>query len=160
MKTQTVITIILSAILLSLTGCSTPPVIEARHPAPSSLASAAVTVLRSSGVVCDNVNFKNLKATQDGDSVTVEFDYNITGKNKTEINQMLVATNGKVIGFVSEGMLGDGKSGHGSVTFLPIKNENGKCHILLGACFDYTTEQAKSQFEKGHGYRLEVGYVE
>ncbi len=122
-------------------------------------ASAEVTVFRSSGTVVDNCTFKNLTITENGDTATVSFDYSITSQNRSEINQMLVAANGKVVGVVSEGVVGSGKSGRGTVTFRVVKGSEGKCRIALGFCADYTTAQAKSQFENGHGYRLEVGYI-
>ena len=126
----------------------------------TTVAMANVEVFRSSGVVCDNVNFDNLTITENGNVATVTFNYSITSSNSSEINQMLVAANGKVVGFVSEGVVGSGKSGRGSVTFQIVRGSEGKCRIALGACFDYTTEQARSQFENGHGYRLDVGYIE
>lgn len=122
-------------------------------------ASAEVTVFRSSGTVVDNCKFENLTITENGDMATVSFDYSITSQNRSEINQMLVAANGKVVGFVSEGIVGSGKSGRGSVTFSVVKGSEGKCRIALGFCADYTTGQARSQFENGHGYRLDVGYI-
>ena len=124
-------------------------------------ANASVEKFRSSGVVCDNVNFENLTITQDGSQVTVAFDYKITANNRTEINQMLVSANGKVVEFVSEGIVGDGKSGHASVTFSPSDYTSGTCHIEIGICFDYTNAQAKEGYEspKKSGYRIEVGYI-
>jgi serine/threonine protein kinase len=139
-----------------------PKINPNRQPPALSLASTNLTVFRHSGVVSDNMAFENLEATQDGDTVRLEFDYRIASKNESEINQMLVAANGKVVAFVSEGIVGKGKKGHAKVAFKPCDYASGRCQIEIGACFDYTSAQAKESFEseKKGGYRLEVGYVD
>ena len=73
-----------------------------------------------------------------------------------------IVINGKVVAFVSEGAVGNGRSGHAKVMFLRHDYTHGKCHIALGTCFDSTSEQARKNYEsmqKG-GSRMEVGYVD
>jgi hypothetical protein len=119
-----------------------------------SIAYARVEISCHQGVICDNCSFSDVQATENGQTVTVDLNFSITSKNPGEINQMLISVNGRVVGFVSEGPVGNGKSGHGSVTFTVPR---GNCKIELGMCFDTSSAMAKQQYERGHGYRIQIG---